>query len=139
MHEIPTQHTAMLFTKLRPEQTDDTNVFVLHPSTHENGLDDDVDDNDDTVDGVTVGIPAQPIVVGAPSMDHVGPPWSDSSKSLPVRKPQNKSGDDHHMPVFVPSDMMKRVQEGREAFKTHLKRTSHLPYGTFDPWKLVEK
>ncbi|XP_054749106.2 protein moonraker-like [Lytechinus pictus] len=43
------------------------------------------------------------------------------------------------IPVSAPGSMVTGVHEGREAFETHLKLTSHFNYGTFDPWKLVEK
>lgn len=128
LDEIPVQHTAMRFTKSGLQGSRNGSNVMIHAAARP---------NEDSPDDVVKEISS----IGPPPPTRLA--WHAVSRQTDSGGPQPGRGageeGQRSIPVFVPSEMMKRVKESREAFETHLKRTSHLPYGSFDPWLLVEK
>ncbi|XP_071486041.1 uncharacterized protein [Diadema antillarum] len=129
--EVPTQHTAMVFSKPVPstsqEMTSSLGQKVQRMEDDQARL---MEEEDALI------IPPITMTTSQEQRPPTSPKAVWESKSSAASR---GSGGRGRVPLFVPSDMMKRVEQGREAFTTHLKRTSHLSYGTFNPWKLIEE
>ncbi|XP_002738482.1 protein moonraker-like [Saccoglossus kowalevskii] len=61
------------------------------------------------------------------------------SKDKRQVKDDNTEQKKNLIPLFLPSESMQRINDYREKFDDHLKRTSTQSYGSFDPWKLVSE
>ncbi|XP_072163588.1 uncharacterized protein [Diadema setosum] len=129
--EVPTQHTAMVFSKPVPTTSQETT------SSHWQKVQRMEDDHARHVEEEdALIIPPITMTTSQEQRPPASPKAVWESKSSTASR---GSGGRGHVPLFVPNDMMKRVEQGRDAFTTHLKRTSHLSYGTFNPWKLIEE
>ena len=125
--------------KSKPEKKDSNN-FVLYSSTCtlERGQNDESDA--ENMNGMTkFGITVIPGDVAPKATSRHSAFIRNTSDSLFLCEIPSTSGGSHQMTVFVPSDMMKRIMQGKDDFETHLNRASHLPFGAFDPWELVEQ
>eukprot|EP00057_Strongylocentrotus_purpuratus_P003524 XP_003726831.1 PREDICTED: uncharacterized protein KIAA0753 isoform X2 [Strongylocentrotus purpuratus] len=136
LSDVPGQHTAISLTNTGQPGNQGTSKICIHPVR----LDNPAHDHDEKDMSSRAGQSNQPIHLepSLPLRNGLLIP-DDTARDQPLEAVGASVREGGGIPVFVPSDMMKRVQESREEFETHLKRTSHFAYGTFNPWKLVEK
>lgn len=133
MSDVPRQHTAISLTNTG--QPGNQGTICIHPVRLDNPAHDDEKDLSSRAGQYNQPIHLEPSLPLRNSL----PIPDDTARGQPLEAVGGSMREGGGIPVFVPSDMMKRVQESREEFETHLKRTSHFAYGTFNPWKLVEK
>eukprot|EP00057_Strongylocentrotus_purpuratus_P021839 XP_011676313.1 PREDICTED: uncharacterized protein KIAA0753 isoform X3 [Strongylocentrotus purpuratus] len=135
LSDVPGQHTAISLTNTGQPGNQGTSKICIHPVR----LDNPAHDHDEKDMSSRAGQSNQPIHLepSLPLRNGLLIP-DDTARDQPLEAVGASVREGGGIPVFVPSDMMKRVQESREEFETHLKRTSHFAYGTFNPWKLVE-
>ncbi|XP_041456269.1 protein moonraker-like [Lytechinus variegatus] len=131
LNSAPLQHSIVFTNTQHSGNQNRSNGFdrlsELHNPVHEEELRI-VQPSNDSIHLETAG---QPINVNSIP--------NDQETEQPSERIHGSRREGDGIPLSAPGSMVTGVHEGREAFETHLKLTSHFNYGTFDPWKLVEK